>query len=76
MYIRSQFRGKKIGDALLARVADIALTENSFGIMINVLNWNRPAIGFFRKHDFKFLDDWKTACLDGEGLQAIAARKK
>jgi GNAT superfamily N-acetyltransferase len=72
LYVRAQFRGKRIGDALLARVADLAVAENCFGIMINVLEWNRPAIGFFRSHDFKFLDDWKTGCLDGEPLRAVS----
>src|SRR2546428_6414408 len=72
LYVRAQFRGKRIGDALLARVADIALAENCFGIMMNVLDWNRPAIGFFRNHNVKFLDDWKTGCLEGEALQAAA----
>jgi GNAT superfamily N-acetyltransferase len=70
LYVRAQFRGTRIGDALLARVADIALVENCFGIMMNVLDWNRPAIGFFRNHKVKFLDDWKTGCLDREALRA------
>jgi hypothetical protein len=39
--------------------------------MLNVLGWNRPAIEFFRKHNATFLDDWKTACLDREALQAL-----
>jgi GNAT superfamily N-acetyltransferase len=72
LYVRAQFRGKRIGDILLARVAALAAAENCFGIMINVLEWNHPAIGFFRSHDFKFLDDWKTGCLDGEPLRAVA----
>jgi GNAT superfamily N-acetyltransferase len=72
VFVRSQFRGKKIGDALFARVAAIARAENCFGIRMNVLDWNRPAVEFFQKHKVKFLDGWMTACLDGEALQAIA----
>jgi GNAT superfamily N-acetyltransferase len=72
LYVRTEFRGKRIGDALLARVAGIALVENCFGILMNVLEWNRPAIGFFRNRGIKFLDDWKTGCLDGEALRAAA----
>ena len=75
LFVRAQFRGKRIGDALLSRVAAVARAENCFGIMLNVLAWNRPAIEFFRKHNAAFLDDWKTACLDGEALQALGEDK-
>ncbi len=76
LFVRAQFRGKKVGDALLSRVAAVARAENCFGIMLNVLGWNRPAIEFFRKHKATFLDDWKTACLDGEALQALSETKQ
>src|SRR5215472_11621771 len=73
LYVRKQFRGKRIGDALLAHVADTALRENCFGIMLNVLDWNQPAIHFFRNHGFKFLER-KTACLEPEGLRVLCPR--
>ncbi len=76
LFVRAQFRGKKVGDALLSRVAAVARAENCFGIMLNVLGWNRPAIEFFRKHNATFFDDWKTACLDGEALQALSETKQ
>ena len=75
LFVRPQFRGQKVGDVLLSCVAAIARAENCFGIMLNVLGWNRPALEFFRKHHATFLDDWKTACLDGEALQALSERK-
>lgn len=74
LFVRASFRGNKIGDALLAQVASIARARKCFGIMLNVLNWNAPALAFFQRHKVRFLDDWKTACLDGEALQAIAQR--
>ncbi len=73
LFVRPQFRGKKVGDTLLSHVAAVALEEECFGIMLNVLGWNRPAMEFFRKHDAKFLDDWKTACLDGKALRTLTA---
>jgi GNAT superfamily N-acetyltransferase len=75
LFVRAPFRRKKVGDALLSRVAAVARAENCFGIMLNVLGWNRPAIDFFRKHNATFLDDWKTACLDREALQALSETK-
>jgi GNAT superfamily N-acetyltransferase len=75
LFVRSQYRGKKVGDKLLSHVAAVAREEDCFGIMLNVLAWNRPAIQFFENHGAKFLDDWKTACLDGEDLRTLIATK-
>jgi GNAT superfamily N-acetyltransferase len=75
LFVRPQFRGKKVGDALLSRVAAVARHEACFGIMLNVLGWNQPAIEFFRKHRATLLDDWKTACFDGEALEILAATR-
>jgi GNAT superfamily N-acetyltransferase len=72
LFVRPQFRGKKVGDALLSHVAAIAREENCFGIMLNVLAWNQPAIEFFRKRGATLLEDWKTARFDGEALKILA----
>jgi GNAT superfamily N-acetyltransferase len=71
LFVRQQFRGKNVGNALLSQVATIARHEACFGIILNVLGWNLPAIEFFRKHGATLLDDWKTACFDGEALQIL-----
>jgi ribosomal protein S18 acetylase RimI-like enzyme len=71
----STFRGRKVGDALLSRVAVVARDEGCFGIMLNVLGWNQSAIGFFRTHGAKLLGDWKTARFDGDAAQVLAARQ-
>src|SRR5258708_26937534 len=42
VFVRPQFRGKRVGEALFARVATVAEAENCFGIVLNVLDWNRP----------------------------------
>jgi GNAT superfamily N-acetyltransferase len=47
IFIRPQFRGIGIGRALFAAVAAIAREENRFGIMFNVMDWNRHAIEFY-----------------------------
>jgi len=72
IYIRKQFRGKKIGNALLARVAAIAQEENCFGVRWQVLDWNTPAIEFYRKLGAEFLDEWKTVSLQGNALERLA----
>jgi len=72
IYVRPQFRKKGIGTALLAHVAGIAWRENYFCMRWEVLDWNTPAIEFYRKLGASFLDEWKEVCLIGEALEAAA----
>jgi GNAT superfamily N-acetyltransferase len=76
LYVRDHYRGKGIGKALLARVAAIARRENCFGVRWQVLDWNTPAIEFYKGLDAKFLDEWKTVSLDGEALVRLAEGSK
>jgi GNAT superfamily N-acetyltransferase len=72
LYVRDQYRGKGIGKALLVRVASIARRENCFGVRWHVLDWNTPAIQFYRGLGAKFLDEWKMVSLDGDALARVA----
>jgi|SRR5690349_19152014 len=72
IYVREQYRGNNIGKALLARVASIARQENCFGLRWQVLDWNTPAIEFYRKLGAEFLDEWKTVSLQGTALEHLA----
>jgi GNAT superfamily N-acetyltransferase len=72
LYVRPPFRGKSIGRSLLARIAATAWHGNCFGVVFNVLDWNQPAIQFYRTLQVTFWDDWKTLCLEGTALEAMA----
>ncbi len=72
LYVRDQFRGKGIGKALLAWVASVARQENCFGVRWQVLDWNTPAIDFYKSLGATFLDEWKTVGLDGDALARVA----
>ncbi len=72
LYVRDQYRGKGIGKALLVRVASIARQENCFGVRWQVLDWNTPAIEFYKGLGARFLDEWKTVSLDGDALVRVA----
>ena len=76
IYVREPFRRKNIGYALLARVAAIALEENCFGVRWQVLDWNTPAIEFYRRIGADFLDEWKTVSLDGDAMERMAESAK
>ena len=72
IYVRECFRGKKIGSTLLARVAAIAKEQKCFGVRWQVLDWNTPAIEFYRRLGAEFLDEWKTVNLQGDALERLA----
>jgi GNAT superfamily N-acetyltransferase len=72
IYVRAEFRGKGIGKALMAEAAAIALREGCWGVRWEVLDWNQPAIDFYKRLGATFLDDWKEVRLDGEPLRRLA----
>ena len=41
-----------------------------------VLDWNKPAIDFYKNLGAGFLDEWKAVCLIGDSLQAVAEEAK
>ena len=66
IYISPEFQGKGIGEAMLRRLAKIAIDRGCGRIDFQVLEWNRPAISFYEKlgavrddteRHFKFTDE-------------------
>jgi GNAT superfamily N-acetyltransferase len=76
IFVRPQFRKQGVGKALLAHVAGIAWKEKYFCMRWEVLDWNTPAIEFYRNLGAVFLDEWKPACLIGDALQAVSEAKE
>ncbi len=76
LFVRPQFRKHGIGQALLAHVARIAWNENYFCMRWEVLDWNTPAIEFYKRLDAVFLDEWKAVMLIGDALQSAADSAK
>jgi GNAT superfamily N-acetyltransferase len=72
IYVREEFRGKGIGKLLMAEVAAIALREGLGAMRWEVLDWNLPAIGFYKKLGAELFDDWKEMILDGDALRQLA----
>lgn len=76
LFVRPQFRKHGIGQALLAHVARIAWDENYFCMRWEVLDWNTPAIEFYKRLDAVFLNEWKNVMLIGDALQSAADSAK
>ena len=59
IYVRPQFRGNGIGKKLLNKVVELAAEKNYGRVEWSVLNWNEPAIEFYKNIGAVSMDDWK-----------------
>ena len=73
LYVPSQHRGRGYGAALLTRLAAIAVERGFARLEWAVLDWNSPAIDFYRALGARSLDDWVVYRLDGAELTKLAA---
>ena len=72
LFVLPDWRGRGVGAALLGHLARIAL-ERDYGRMEwSVLNWNEPAIGFYRRIGAKPMDEWTVYRLAGDDLKRLA----
>jgi GNAT superfamily N-acetyltransferase len=72
LFVDPAFRGSGIGRALLERLAQIALERNCARMKWEVLDWNTPAIDFYRAMGAEFLDTWRNVRLSGDALKRLA----
>jgi len=73
LFVEPEFRGLGIGKALLQQVAAVAVEKNCPRLQWEVLDWNTPAIDFYRAMGAEFLDEWRNVRLSGEALLRLAA---
>jgi GNAT superfamily N-acetyltransferase len=72
IFIRPEYRGRGMGRALLAHIARIARARGCGRFEWWVLDWNRPAIGFYRKLGAVPMSDWTVFRLHGKALDRLA----
>jgi GNAT superfamily N-acetyltransferase len=70
-YVRPEARGRGIGRALLAALADEARAHGYARIDWSVLNWNESAIGFYESVGAVPMDEWTGYRLSGEALASF-----
>lgn len=74
LFVRPQFRGRGYGVALMAELASLCLLRGYARLEWAVLDWNRPAIDFYRSLGSQSMDEWTTMRAAGPTLQALAQR--
>ncbi|MEM1183321.1 MAG: GNAT family N-acetyltransferase [Acidobacteriota bacterium] len=72
LFVKPEARGKGYGQALLAHLAKLAVQRGCGRLDWGVLDWNEPAIGFYRRLGARMLDDWRFCRLTGEALVDLA----
>lgn len=73
LFVLDQFRGNGIGMALLSAVAKLAIDEGCFGLRWEVLDWNHPAIEFYKRLGATFLNERKVVAFDESAMRRVAA---
>jgi len=72
LFVVPEARGKGAGKALLARLAAITVERGYARLEWAVLNWNEPAIGFYKRLGAVPMDEWTVYRMSGAALQALA----
>jgi GNAT superfamily N-acetyltransferase len=75
LYVRPELRGASYGKRLLATLARECV-DNDYGrLEWWVLDWNEPALGFYRNLGAIPMDDWTVHRVTGEDLLTLAGEE-
>lgn len=72
LFVRPEVRGKGYGRALLVRLAQISRERDCGRMEWAVLNWNEPAIQFYRKLGARPNEEWTIFRLTRDGIADLA----
>ena len=75
LYVRQVHRGKGFGTKMLARLAQIAVERQCGRFEWSVLDWNEPAIQFYKAMGADVMPEWRICRVTGESLDGLASRK-
>jgi GNAT superfamily N-acetyltransferase len=73
LFVVPQFRGRGYGKALLTHLAGLAVERGCGRFEWAVLDWNEPAIGFYKKLGAKPMHAWTIFRVTGDELHRLAA---
>jgi GNAT superfamily N-acetyltransferase len=72
LFVYPQWRGRGVGQRLLAHVARVAVERGCHRLEWAVLDWNDPAIAFYRRAGARPMDDWTVFRLTGDALRRLS----
>ena len=72
LFVLPEHRSQGIGRALLTHLAQLAVDRDCGRLEWSVLDWNEPAIGFYKRMGATVLPDWRTCRVTGDALTLMA----
>jgi GNAT superfamily N-acetyltransferase len=72
LFVRPARRGAGVGRALLVHLAGLAVARGCGRLEWSALDWNEPALAFYRGLGAKRMPEWHLHRLDGTALAAVA----
>ena len=75
LFVEPAARGRGVGGALLKHLARRCVSENLGRLEWAVLDWNEPAIAFYRAHGAELLKDWTACRVKGDALIDLAGEE-
>ena len=75
LVVKDSMRGTGLGYALYSEIIKQAKKDNVRRIDWNVLDWNTPAIEFYKKSGANVLDEWRVVQMDEAGINYFIDNK-
>ncbi|XP_027035249.2 diamine acetyltransferase 2b isoform X1 [Tachysurus fulvidraco] len=75
LYVMPEFRGKGVGKALMASVAQVCVDQQCVRLQFAVLDWNKPSLGFYLSkgaEDLTVDEGWHVLRFHGPALKMLA----
>ncbi|SHH51045.1 GNAT family N-acetyltransferase [Massilia sp. CF038] len=72
LYVKQDCRGKGYGRAMLVALAQLAVERQCGRFEWSVLDWNEPAINFYKGMGAELLPDWRICRVTGDALSSLA----
>ncbi|MEQ1542836.1 MAG: GNAT family N-acetyltransferase [Novosphingobium sp.] len=76
LFVQPAARGAGLGKALLAHLAALAVERGCARLEWAVLDWNEPAIGFYKRLGARWMDEWTVMRVDGSALAQLGAEAR
>ncbi|GAB3358889.1 GNAT family N-acetyltransferase [Lysobacter tyrosinilyticus] len=72
LFVRPEFRGRGVGHVLMTYLAKLAVERGCGRFEWSVLDWNTPAIDFYRRVGAVGMEEWTVQRLSGDAMRALA----
>ena len=76
LFVLPEYRNSKVGHQLFVACAKTAVAEGCGRMDFIVLDWNKLALDFYRRHGIECRRDWLLHRVEGDGLERLAALSK